>query len=768
MILQDENEEACFVTGSGNVKDGLLKFRPAQLEISLEIGSSEEEEEEEEDKFAKKYAEMEENNSQPPPPPSRHELERKKQRFTFIEMPKVDMDELRPKPKKERYEKKSKPVMTSYIKPPEVAEQERKEREERMKKAQDAMQRLQKQQEKMDKETRIVQRMDNEIKEIEQMSATLSIQSKHMISNFGAKSSQMYDRLSEIDDKMYSSNNDYQRPLPVIIPKVKKAVEFEEKKSVNYDKIYSVISDFGFETRIVDELSKIFCELIIFTDSFAEKEKVDIENMITADDSLIFANKCSSLLKSTLKNIIFNMSKTMMKENDNLKALFIGIDILLKTIIKYPRHDLIAELIDYQEQTKTLALLVSNLLKELCLKKTSPEVTNVQNLINSGLSSDANQNALMENTLNIFKKRDEQILSTALQHLQEKMPTFKSKFYNEVQVDIKENVLTNIDEETDVRTIEEMVTDSLKSNLRKAFQERTEQTLNSILDKPEDNEVRTTFTTRCERISEAYGIKKDLYKKKSEPKNEEELKNLYRKCVIMEDLATGKLPLKECIEKMISEPKAAKFDENARKLVRAAAVLLTTDEQLKEPLITSLEIPNKYFDNERLLCLEEYLAIRCIKTIDAFIKKEQIPYKFVVVLKRGLEAVSPIEADMLILSSHVPYFLIDERSIRYFKPVYTEKMRFEQVQRELKSNLKLKIDEHEAVEKAKTQRTIRSKKKVIEKPKIQLTTYECLAYKLPVCRMSVLLDAKMYGAQEKRRIQVSYPFFQKFKCMLSH
>lgn len=129
-----------------------------------------------------------------------------------------------------------------------------------------------------------------------------------------------------------------------------------------------------------------------------------------------------------------------------------------------------------------------------------------------------------------------------------------------------------------------------------------------------------------------------------------------KRLTVMRQLAESRPNLVKALKELHSDPYAARSDPRLRELVRESAMLMVIPE---ESLIRSSEdIPSSILFSDNSLAVEDFM-----------VKTRQCGNIFLI-LKKGLQAVVPREAARDVLTGKVPYTVLDENGISYFKPLH--------------------------------------------------------------------------------------------------
>ncbi|XP_065224775.1 uncharacterized protein LOC135848732 isoform X2 [Planococcus citri] len=129
-----------------------------------------------------------------------------------------------------------------------------------------------------------------------------------------------------------------------------------------------------------------------------------------------------------------------------------------------------------------------------------------------------------------------------------------------------------------------------------------------------------------------------------------------KRLTVMRQLAESRPNLVKALKDLHSDPYAARSDPRLRELVRESAMLMVIPE---ESLIkSSADIPSSIMFSDNCLAVEDFM-----------VKTRQCGKTFLI-LKKGIQAVIPREAAKDVLTGRVPYTMLDENGIHYFKPLH--------------------------------------------------------------------------------------------------
>ncbi|KAL6963239.1 Protein kinase, unclassified specificity, partial [Sarracenia purpurea var. burkii] len=129
-----------------------------------------------------------------------------------------------------------------------------------------------------------------------------------------------------------------------------------------------------------------------------------------------------------------------------------------------------------------------------------------------------------------------------------------------------------------------------------------------------------------------------------------------KRLTVMRQLAESRPNLINALKDLHSDPYAARSDPRLRELVRESAMLMVIPE---ESLIkSSADIPSSIMFSDNCLAVEDFM-----------VKTRQCGKTFLI-LKKGIQAVIPREAARDVLTGRVPYTMLDENGIHYFKPLH--------------------------------------------------------------------------------------------------
>ncbi|KAK7590691.1 hypothetical protein V9T40_002304 [Parthenolecanium corni] len=130
-----------------------------------------------------------------------------------------------------------------------------------------------------------------------------------------------------------------------------------------------------------------------------------------------------------------------------------------------------------------------------------------------------------------------------------------------------------------------------------------------------------------------------------------------KRLTIMRQLAGKRPNFGYALHELKSDPYAARNDPRLRQLVRESAVLMVIPEE-SYVLRSSEDIPCSLFFGDNSLAVEDFM-VRSRQSGSTFL-----------ILKRGVQMVVPREAARDVLTGKVPYTLLDENGIQYFKPLH--------------------------------------------------------------------------------------------------
>lgn len=265
-------------------------------------------------------------------------------------------------------------------------------------------------------------------------------------------------------------------------------------------------------------------------------------------------------------------------------------------------------------------------------------------ILTSALGANMTQQQIIEKLSTVI---EEDLLAPAFRNISKDNPEFLSQ------------VLQTVKKQQAEITSEQSAYEILQIAIVDAIKDISELKLGNFLKNAEDQAIK-------ELLSEAIGLAvalgmqdtaNSLLKVISDPQSINLISDdpltleILKRLTVMRQIAEKQPQLLGALSELKRNPHNARSDPKLRELVRESAVLMVPD---VPNLKTSDHIPTHLFSEP--LAMED------------FVTRNRQPGT-VMIIKRGLQAVVPKEAARAVLNGQVAYTLIDEKGIRYFKPM---------------------------------------------------------------------------------------------------
>lgn len=387
------------------------------------------------------------------------------------------------------------------------------------------------------------------------------------------------------------------------------------------ESVCKVASKLRIDPALSIKMSNILCNLLRIKQSFVLLSGNEI-----ADGNLKLLWKVASTCEDGPEGILFFQTVGDLLEN------IIKADLDHKGDIINSLHTLTADLfsrIRYRKPNK--ALLLKNLIRNNIIVKDD----------------------VVEKLSSILTEDDFGVRS-AFQHMSEENPEFIDK--------VLQNAASML---RYVPADERKTAHTLHRAIIKAVAETSERKVQKMLQKTESKDFYSL-------VDDAIGLAKalglgdvvmmltDILKdSKSIPilAKDPIVMEVLKRLTIMRQLAGKRPNFGYALHELKSDPYAARNDPRLRQLVRESAVLMVIPEE-SYVLRSSEDIPCSLFFGDNCLAVEDFM-----------VRSRQSGCTFLI-LKRGVQMVVPREAAKDVLTGKVPYTLLDENGIQYFKPLH--------------------------------------------------------------------------------------------------
>ncbi|KAM7249258.1 hypothetical protein ACFE04_008338 [Oxalis oulophora] len=387
------------------------------------------------------------------------------------------------------------------------------------------------------------------------------------------------------------------------------------------ESVCKVASKLHIDPALSIKMSNILCNLLRIKQSFVLLSGNEI-----TDGNLKLLWKVASICEDGPEGILFFTTVGDLLEN------IIRADLDHKADIINSLHTLTADLfsrIRYRKPNK--ALLLKNLIRNNIIVKDD----------------------VVEKLSSILTEDDLGVRS-AFQHMSEENPEFIDKVLQNAASMLK---YVPADERKTAHTLHRAII--------KAVAETSERKVQKMLQKTESKDFYSL-------VDDAIGLAKalglgdvvlmltDILKdSKSIPilAKDPIVMEVLKRLTIMRQLAGKRPNFGYALHELKSDPYAARNDPRLRQLVRESAVLMVIPEE-SYVLRSSEDIPCSLFFGDNCLAVEDFM-VRSRQSGSTFL-----------ILKRGVQMVVPREAARDVLTGKVPYTLLDENGIQYFKPLH--------------------------------------------------------------------------------------------------
>lgn len=422
--------------------------------------------------------------------------------------------------------------------------------------------------------------------------------------------------------------------------------EIDPISSASIEDAIEIASNITNHLPDVNVISDILLTMVRRVLTFSDKNSINIENINNSNEMGVDErNQRCEKLKITLKTAMVAANNVFKnRPQDEVSALkAIGTVLMLAL---QDQDKLIAELCqvmnDPLERSETCVLL----LKELAQKRQKSKLKDLKKIV------DENEDEIQDDTKVIEKLKD--VLDKQGDRIG---PAFKKMAKN--NPDLLKKVIELVKADVDYVKTENCATQTLEDAIVSAVKEEAADGLRVFLKTAEQSEIEE-FIAEAMCFSHVLGLNgaaDAIVNLKTDPRlstiSNKTCLELLKRLMIIRKLAECDNGQTKALREIKKNPEFARNNPRIRQLIRESAALVSNAALLKN----SKQIPDKLFNNENVVALEDFLIQK---------SRIQLP---VLVSRSGKQAVLPQELTKDVLEGSIPYVMIDEDGITNIKAV---------------------------------------------------------------------------------------------------